>query len=257
MFSSKGFIDQFQIITEDDNPLVKLLYGFYLSRFKFTMDSEEYQFIGELQDKIFNCTEEMRYLEINQIRDVFVYLDKVLPCLADIIIMTWCLPRAEQYRSKIIYDNVYQSNIRSYNHILFEIADCYVIRNFCLESLIKKNSIPVHCIDILWYWMCSVDIDIDFNFVNSGNGNFIMIDKDEFLPQGNEINLGVAPVVTATVSMGINMETIFKLGLGKEECSKGAFQKLLNSLLNNETFIKYYSEVDANYVIQRNNLMRS
>lgn len=257
MFSPKDFIDQFQIITEDDNPLVKLLYGFYLNRFKFTMDSDEYQFIGELQDKIFNCTEEMRQLEINQIKNVFIYLDGLLPCLADIIIMTWCLPRAEQYRSKIIYDNVYQSNIQSYNHTLFELADCYVIRNFCLESLIKKNSIPVHCIDILWYWMCLVDLEVEFNFVNSGNGNFIMIDKDEFVSQGNEGNLGVAPVATTTVSLGINMETIFRLGLGKEECKKGNFQKLMNSLLTDETFVKYYSDMDDNYVIQRKNIQRS
>jgi len=238
MLSPKNFIDQFQIITQDDNPLVKLLYAMYINKFKINMEIEEYQIISELHQKIFSCTEEMREMNSDQIKEIFIYLDRILPCLADIIIMTWCLPRADQYNSKIIYNNMYQKNIQNYNQKLFDLVDLYVIRNFCMESLIKKNSIPIHCIDILWYWMCLIDVEVEFSFLHSGNGNFIILDKED------------------CVLFGVNMVSVFKLDVGKNVCKKGSFQKLLKEFITNETFIKYYSSVDPNYVSQRNKLIK-
>jgi len=78
--------------------------------------------------------------------------------------MSWSLPRKNKNWSQKFYDKEYKSYIQKYNHMLVDLKDFYVVKNFCIETLTKNNNVPVHCIDILWPYMSG--INIEFNFCN-------------------------------------------------------------------------------------------
>lgn len=236
MFHAQLYLERFHVI-HDDNVIVNILYDLYLKKFNIPIEDDEYIIVDEYHDKVFDLVEDLRELSFDNISDVLIYLDSVLPSLADIIIMAWCLPRSKNYHSKIMYDKQYKSNIGLYNHKMIYHIELYVVRNFCLESLIKDNYIPVHCIDLLWFWMNN--IDIEFAFCNSGSGNHIGIDKSD----GTKII--------------INMENIINLGLGNQNAkNRGTFMDLLQRVLHDEYMVDYYSKIDKNYVTQRDNILR-
>lgn len=240
MFSPSLFIQKFITINDEYKIVANMLYGMYLNKFKTDIEEEIYELIIDHHHDIYKFVEEIRELDIDNIKEIFIELDKLLPCLVDIVIMTWSLPNASDFKTKIMYNNFYVDYIKKYNKKLFQLVEHYTVRNFCMESLIKKNSIPIHCIDILWFWMKSLDnYEIEMYFVNSGSANFINIEKND-----NDLLLG------------INMEYIFDYGLGNESCLYGTFKDFLLRLINNKEFNERYSKFDKNYVMQRDYILK-
>ena len=239
IFNVKEYIDNFNIIDKD---MANMIYGIFLKKFQVQLDAQEYELINEYQETIISFVEDVREHNSSIVRDVLIYFDKILPCLADIIIMQWCLPRANQFHSKIMYNKNYKMNIQSYNHKLVDNIDLYVIRNFAMESIIKNNNVPVHCIDLIWYWIKS-DSQLEFSFCNSNAGNWIGITiepDDEF------------------IQVALNMESILELGLGNVICKQGTFKNLIKGFVYDTIFVNGFmkSATKKNYEYQSNNIKK-
>lgn len=238
-WDAKTYLAQFELLDAENKITAQLLYEMYLKKFKLQVDADEFQLINEYQMHVFDCVEHMRLLSLDLIKSIFIYFDQTCPCLADIIIMTWCSPRANEYCSKIMYDKAYRKNIDLYNHKLFELADFYVVRNFCIESLGKTNSIPIHCIDIVWYWMG--DYKFEFAFSNIHSSHYIGISTiDDY------------------VNLTINMECILDMGLGICVCDRGTFKNVIMQFVTDTQLIDRFRTIETkhNYEQQLKNITK-
>ncbi len=233
-------VDEFDII---DKPLAHIMYGVYLKKFQVQLDKKESELVNEYHEKIIQFVEHIRELDFGAIKEIFIYLDKTLPCLADIVIMQWCLPRAEQFHSKLMYNKNYKKNIQLYNQKLIDNIDLYVIRNFALESVIKTCNVPVHCVDLIWYWM-KEDSQLEFSFCNSGAGNYIGIEID---PEETD---------DPCIQVVLNMESILELGLGNVMTKQGSFKNLIRGFVYEPVFVDNFmkSPTRKNYEYQANNI---
>lgn len=224
------YIEQFHITGDGDlnyDYIIQMLYSAILNKFKVTIPEEEYVDFKEYQDRIFDLVENLRELESRFILNTLEYLKKINISLPDIIIMCWCLPRSDSYISEQIYNKKYKDNINKYNNKLINNIEHEIIKDFCIETLSKTNNVPVHCIDYLWYYMCS--ISLEFTFYNSRGGNYIGI----IISESDDVN----------INFGFNMEHLLELGLGQivyinDPNKKGSFRNFLWHFITNSTAVK-------------------
>lgn len=232
--SALAFIQQFEVLSDPtDNinciEVSKLLYAAHLTKFKIELSVESNDILLIYQNKVYNMVENMRNMTPEELKSVFKILDDQNPSLADIVIMSWSLPRVNECLSQLGYDNKYKSNIKKYNKLLVDIVDFYVIRNFCIETLDKNNNVPIHCIDILWYYMNGLSIDFSFN--SDANKRYIEIKFDE--------------EDTEYILFGFHLEYLLDIGLGQnmsetDPFKKGSFRIFLKSFVSNPELVKSF-----------------
>jgi hypothetical protein len=225
------YIAQFGVLGIDEyinsDNMAQILYNAFLNKFKIQFSSEEYEYFQLYQNRVFELAENLRELPIDTIKLVFDYIDQKNHYLTDNIIMSWSLPRPDTFFSKQMYNNQYKKNISLYNNKLVQLADQRVIMNFCIDTFSKTNSVPIHCIDIMWLYMNKMSIEFAFN--SADGANYIDIhtshdDNDEF------------------IEIGINMKFLVEMGLGLVRTieSNNTFQDLLKSLITDENIIKQF-----------------
>jgi len=221
--ASKLLVDEFDIM---DSKMATILYDLYINKFRKNVDDAAYEIIEEYKEKIILFVENLRELDSNAIMDTLCYLDKTLPSLVDIVIMQWCLPRSAHFRSKQMYDKAYKNNIEVYNKKLIDNIDSYLFKNFMLDTISKTCNIPIHCIDIVWYWL-STDSQFDFTFCNDASSNYI---KFDIKPDDEYINVS------------FNMEAILDMNLGNLVTNKGPFKYYIKNFVYNPQYIEAYME---------------
>jgi hypothetical protein len=184
--------------------------------------------------------EHLRELDTKFIMDILVYLDQTLPSLVDVVIMHWCLPRSTHFKSKQMYDNAYKNNIEIYNKKLIDNINSYLFKNFMTDTISKTCNVPIHCIDIIWYWL-PIETPLDFTFCNNSNGNYIKID----------IN-----TEDIYVNVMFNMETILDMNLGNLITNKGPFKHYIKNFVYNSQYVEAYmkSVTRKNYEHQSTNI---
>lgn len=222
----KSYVDHFGVIGTvggiNCGYMSKLLYTVILNKFRIDIDRKEYAHFYPYQEKVYNFVEDLRKLPTEDILIVLEYLDKVDHYLLDDIILQWCLPRPLSHLNRNNYHKTYKKNIEEYNHKLVNNITHYTIKNFCTDTLIKTNYVPVHCIDYLWYYMSNMDTIIEFSFINYQCSDYIGITL------GND-----------SIELGFNMEFVLEMGLGKV-ClsSKASFAKFLEVIVTNIGMVK-------------------
>ncbi|QGR53799.1 hypothetical protein [Moumouvirus maliensis] len=213
--SPNKFIEQFSIIESDEmncKYLSFLLYKQILSNYKIQLSFEESQILLEYQRRIHNLLRNLREQESQYILKLFEHLNKIeYNYLIDIIIMWWCLPESNSCFGKKKFNEMYKQYISKYNHKLTNLIECDSMKNFCVEVLARTNSVPVHCIDYLWFYM--VNITLEPEFFNSNNGAHISLTIEE---NNDE---------TINFIFGFNMEYLLYLGLGKINYTIGSNKK--------------------------------
>lgn len=258
MFNSQSdsecleFINKFSLLGNTDGfdcpKISALLYRLFLNKFEFQINQAENEIISIYHNRVFNLIQAMYDLTQDQIEGVFRLLDKTDPCLVDIVIMSWLLPRPTEQTSQDMRIKNYKSNILAYSGMLSRLINFYPIRNFCVETLSKTNYVPVHCIDLLWYYMNG--LTIEFNFCNDYARDYLKITVND----------------DQSITMGLHMEHIFRLGLGSvinvnDTLNRGPFRNYLKQFLVNEELIESilaspYSG-SKNFVRQKNLIMNN
>lgn len=242
----QNYISQFGVLDQDENMnndnICGILYAMILKKFRITVSYDEHILLRQYQEKVFDLIENMREHNSTTISYIIDFISDLNQYLADVIIMLWCLPRAYHYNSKNVYNTIYVDNIQKYNNKLVEIIDNTVVKNFCIETLTKTNSVPVHCIDYLWRYMQS--LSFEFSFINYSNGDYINITIPD------DVN-------DEYIEIGFNMEYILKMGLGQTvypaKIEQGSFRNLLkrfvvepvlvNKLLTSKSKSNYYAQI--------------
>ena len=231
----KTYISQFNIIDNEELDILhcvnlsNLLYKAILNKFRITIPEDNYQYFKEYQERMFDLVENLRELTSATIPIVFNYLTKINPCLPDIIIMLWCLPRTDSYLSKKIYTSKYKQNIEKYNCKIIKNIENNVIKNFCVETLTKTNNVPVHCIDYLWLYMNG--LSFDFTFYNLEGGQYIGFE----IPEQNN-NYEEKNSTELFIKFGFGIEYMLDMGLGKvvydsDPLNKGSFRNFLKRII--------------------------
>lgn len=272
----KTYINQFNIIDNEEADLLycekfntkdtkllhcenlsKLLYSAILNKFRITISEDDYQYFKEYQERMFDLVENLRELTSATIPMVFDYLTEINPYLPDIIIMLWCLPRTDQYLSKKIYNNKYKQNIQKYNIKIIKNIENGVIKNFCIETLTKTNSVPVHCIDYLWLYMNG--LSFDFSFYNQEGAQYIGFE----IPESDENNKNKDEDETF-INFGFNMEYMLEMGLGQvvyrsDPLAKGSFRNFLKNIIFDANVVKNLlsSQSTNNLKTQLRNIIRN
>lgn len=235
MFNSKIYIAQFNILENDKElncvNLSHMLYASILNKFMITLDSIEYQYFREFQERMFDLIENLRELDIELIEQTFNYLNNQNNYLVDIILMLWSMPRINNIRSKQFYNLEYKKNIKKYNIKIVQLIDMEPIKNFCIESMSKTNYIPIHCIDYISFYLDRITFEI--SFCDSNGKDYIGFNID--LDKGkNESFLQFNPNKTPDlpVNIRLNMEYFFELGLGNYKYNMKQFSTILKLFIN-------------------------
>jgi len=190
----------FGVISEETGfaEVSRALYASYLNKLSIGFEENIHTRLIEYSECIFNFVDFLHSLTPEEIRPYLVFLDQnEFAYVADLIFICWCLPLPTESFSQVKYDRDYASNIRRYLPILTDLMDCYVLTNFCLESLTNGKSCPIHCIDLVWHFL--VGSELEFRFVNRFSKRFITIS-----PQKE----------TESFQLSINIEYALSIGLG-------------------------------------------
>lgn len=212
------YIEQFGVI----KPRLKLsekIYAAIVNRFNIKMDEDQYKFFREYQERVFDLVENLRCLDVEFIKNFFDYLYPIDAYLSDVIIMCWSLPRIDTCLSRRFYDSKYRENINLYNDKLAAIINHNAIRMFCLDILSKNNYVPVHCIDLIWYY--SLETSYELKFISNLFSGYIGI-----LP----INSGSEYTI-----LSLNATYILEMGLGSiifKDDKKPNFRLTLRKMFN-------------------------
>lgn len=249
-FDASEYVSQFNVIgtiSLDQETELKcdftsqLLYDAFLKKCQVTLEysAKEHELLKLYQANVFDFVEDMRNLRQTEIKSILTYLDKENEYLADLVIICWCLPRTDMYRSRQNYNNKYKENISKFNPTLVELVDFFVIRNFCIETITKTNSVPVHCIDLLWYYMNG--LSLEFSFTNAENSTYISFTmlEDEF------------------IEFTFNLEYLLDFGLGRvvyksDPLNKGALKDFLKNFVSNPEYVQMLisGNTSQNYIKQ-------
>lgn len=261
----KEYVDKFHILGKDNilncDNICCMLYSAYITRFNISFSNDEYILFKEYQERIYDFVEDIRELDIDIISNILTYINSINIYIADIIIMSWCLPRTDNYLSKKIYNMRYKENIKKYNNKIIDIIDHNVIKNFCYEVLKKNKSIPmalyntqhsvgyyipIHCIDYIWYYIDSLSFELTFYNMESANYINIDISDDNY------------------IKLGFNMEYLLELGLGKvdylnDPIKKGPFNKFLLKFIIDKQIVDVIMSSDTknNYIKQLSNIYKN
>ncbi|AGC01800.1 hypothetical protein H012_gp665 [Acanthamoeba polyphaga moumouvirus] len=246
--SPKKFIEQFFVtkcVDMNCKYLSFLLYSQILSNYKIQLSLEESQILLEYQNRIHNLLRNLREQDSQYILKLFEYLSEIeFNYLIDVIIMWWCLPESNSCFGKKRFNQLYKQCIDKYNHKLINLIECDSMKNFCVEVLARTNTVPVHCIDYLWYYMTNITLEPEF--FNSNNSTRITF----IIQEGNDESVNFI--------FGFNMEYMLYLGLGKVNYTIGPNKKypfvvflkkfitdlvIVNKLLESKTASNYKSQV--------------
>ncbi|AZL89515.1 hypothetical protein QKC54_gp0302 [Megavirus baoshan] len=247
---NKQFIDNSNIIKNDNMDckyMSHLLYTKILANGKVEMTVQESQIMMQYQNNVHSFIEIIREYDRENILDILEYLYTIeFEYLADIIIMWWCLPNINTCFCRKTYNNHYKKLIEQYNHKIIELIDTNILKHFCLETISRTNSIPIHCIDYIWYYMTSISIEPEFFNSNNAMHIKITIQDDEY------------------IGFGFNMERLLYLGLGrinysKANCPKIPFIKILSTFVTDTNVVKNLlkSSTVSNYKTQVNNINKN
>src|SRR5579863_10192856 len=131
------FIEQFGLLGEANGlkcgEVSKLLYKAFLNKFDIQLDPESYEIMNFYHQKVYDMIDCLRS-DSNKLKQVLTVVDQKDPALADIIIMSWLLPRSQQTMSQVVYNQRYKENIKKYGSVLIDLIDFYVVKNFCTDS---------------------------------------------------------------------------------------------------------------------------
>src|ERR1700733_12168168 len=232
------FLKQFNIIENDEFDLTVMaqyLYMAFLNKFKIMMSEEEYKILQIFQERVYDLVDHMREMSTNDIADLFTLINEINPVLADLVIMSWCLPRSDDHFSKKFY-------FKKYITILISMIEHPIIKAFCLETLNKTNNVPVHCIDLIWYYMNQIELEL--LFVNEEGSTYIGINVDS-----HEI-----------IKISLNLEFILKSDLCRvsfpnDPFKKGPLLKLLKEFIINPMLISKIK--NPNYKSQLINISKN
>ncbi|BCS82979.1 hypothetical protein QLL95_gp1144 [Cotonvirus japonicus] len=199
-FDVKFFVEKFRVIKCEEyncEYLSFFLHGVIINNSNVSITKEESDIFTIYQDNVLNLIDEMRELQETNILEIFNYLDSIkYNYLIDVIIMWWCHP-INSFISKFAYNKAYINNVQKYNSKLINNITFSLIKHFCLDALSRSNKIPIHCIDLLWYYMN--DMCLEFEFYNSNNC----------------LNIGLTITESESIIIGFNMEYLLESGLGK------------------------------------------
>ncbi len=178
--SVHDYIDQFGVLGIDEfmnsNNLSQILFTSYLTKFTEVLTTEESDYLNGYHDRIFNLVENMRELTKSTIAAIFEYLLKKNAYVLDLVIIVWTLPRKNNYLGQEKYKLKYRENIQKYNSKLIQLINTVPIEQFCVEALTRSivtetgscnNYLPIHCIDLLWYYMSPNDFSLEFSSITS------------------------------------------------------------------------------------------
>lgn len=241
-FDVDTYLEQFRVIGKDDElnceNISHILYVALLNKFRIEFTTDEYYYLKEYQERMFDLVEDLRERDTSTIPIVFDYLSNKNNYLVDIIIILWCLPRTDKFISKNIYRKVYKENIEKYHWKLIRCAECQFMKNFFIETFSKSNSVSVHCIDYVWAHLNHLSLEI--SFINSINGNYIDIVLDE---SGN-------------YCIGLCMEYLLFLGLAQVNDSiKGSLRNFLKEFVVNIDIVRKL-KTNRNYFHQIKNIIK-
>lgn len=248
----REYLNRFYLFEGDLNSdyLSKLLYTSFLSRFQDSYSAGEYLYFREYQERVSDLVEDMRQLDVPTIQSIFDYLLKVDIYLVDVIIMSWCLPRVANYYSRRSQYSKYRELIEKYLPKLTQMIDHEAIKNFSCDILGKTNYVPIHCIDLLWYYMNGVSIKLSFyNMQSAEYLGIVYKENDEHSPSGRYSG---STDDGEFIEVGFNMIFLLESSLGNVtgpgEC-KGSFRCLLKNLLSNEEVVRGFldSESGSNF----------
>ncbi|ANB50449.1 hypothetical protein [Powai lake megavirus] len=249
-FQYQQFIDNSNIIKNDDmncKYMSHLLYTKILANGKVEMTVQESQIMMQYQNNVHAFIEIIREYDTKNILEILEYLYSIeFEYLVDVIIMWWCLPDINMSFGKKKYNDHYKSLIQQYNHKIIELIDTNILKHFCLETISRTNSIPVHCIDYLWYYMMSISMEPEFYNSNNAMHIKITIQDDEY------------------IGFGFNMERLLYLGLGRINYSKSInpkipFIKILSTFVSDVNMVKKLlkSNTVSNYKTQMININKN
>lgn len=243
-FDPRSYIDQFNVLGIDEyincNNISHILYAAILNKFLVSMTEKEYEYFREYQERVYDLVENIRELPIEMISQVLYYLDKVNPYLVDIVIMLWCMPRADSYFSKRAYHNAYKANIKKYNDAMVRNIEHETMKKFCIETLSKTNNVPVHCIDYLWYYINNLSFDFTFyNYEHGGYIGFKMPDCNSHNNHHSETDVDNDEFI----EFGLNLEYLLEMGLGRvvyenDPSKKGSFANFMKIFLTDISVIE-------------------
>ena len=213
------YLYQFGVVGPDEtlntDNLSQILFAAYLNHFGKAFRIEEQALIDEYHERIFNLVENLRNHTVDNILAILNYLYEINPYALDLVIMTWCLPRQSNYLSEQVYLDRYKILIHKHNHKLIKLVNTTVIKQFCIEAIVKTNFVPMHCMDLLWYYLDAHELE--FRFTDGITSKWIGIELDE--------DHSDKPY---SIKIICNMEYILKCGLGKAHNIAGkTFENLL------------------------------
>ena len=216
------YLRQFPVIHENDlncDMLSQLLYASICDRFSTTLDADEYRLLNEYQLKIYDFIDNCRELPVDDIGGILSSIAEKSYYLVDVVIMLWSCPRTDDQVSKRMYNNKYQDNIKRYNCKLSHYITAPFMREFCQNCLNRKTSVPIHCIDFIWFYMNQLTIEL--SFCNSNGASYITLTPAHHL-----------------VTLNFNLQYLYELGLGAVVYPvKGSFGDFLKGVLNDEELV--------------------
>jgi hypothetical protein len=199
----------------------QVLYTCYLERFRSEVERDDLECLTEYQYRVHEFLDSLRSLELNELPAILKHLDENNKYLLDVVIMAWCKPNAQNYVSKIIYNNVFKKLINEQQGKLCSLVEHFTMRNFCIETLSKENYVPTECIDYLWYYMR--EHHINFYFSNPESSAYIKI---------TPVNTESKTVLE--IDMMIGIEYIFTMGIGMIKYDRQiCFQEALVAYVSN------------------------
>ncbi|AEQ32507.1 hypothetical protein CE11_00337 [Megavirus courdo11] len=246
----KKFVDDSNIIKNDDmncKYMSHLLYTKILANGKVEMTVQESQIMMQYQNNVHAFIEIIREYDIKNILSILEYLYSIeFEYLVDVIIMWWCLPDINTSFGKKKYNDHYKNLIQQYNYKIIELIDTNILKHFCLETISRTNSIPIHCIDYIWYYMASISMEPEFYNSNNAMHIKITIQDSEY------------------IGFGFNMERLLYLGLGRTNYSKAnnpkiPFIKILSTFVTDTNVVKKLLESNtvSNYKTQIININKN
>lgn len=224
LFDPVTLVARHQVVGTDtlqcDN-IIPMLYSAVLTKYRTIYSQKECQLFTQYQNRIFDLVEEMRTLHTLEITKVLEHLHSLNEYLPDIVIMFWCQPRKNKYWSQAMYKQVYAQMIENYNGKMIALKDHSLVSSFCMETLSNTNSVPIHCIDYLWFYMDELTLQFDFLPSHAGSyANIVTNESDD------------------CVQIAINMPYLMDIGLGKVTKKGICLRYVIKQLVTKKEYVE-------------------
>lgn len=230
------------------------LYALYSSGFTLDVEEEEFLLISEFQYSLFNLIDNCD--EITDLTKILTLLYEYIPCIADLFIIMWCIPRPDEYLSHRLFIKKYKTKILQKFYRLLEIIDHKIIKEFCLdvisfqknmaiqfrEQKLKKFIYP-HCWELCWAYLNEhFDINIHYNPL-----------KKEFVE--------VEPLMDGYLVITLDTALYLSLDLGIIDYGHGKFSDIIIYSMTNTEFVQSINDLDEEekkqYIKQKEKIIGS